>query len=306
MLKTKTPLISGGGIYKIYTLDPYRVYIGSTNSFTRRFKEHSAMLRKLKHHNNNLQYFYNNNIELHFEIIREVKDLNSLWHEEYKEMFSNKEICINLSNFTKSVDYRKRKDAYILKDILEIAELYNNGMTCCKISEKLYNTRNKRAKIASLVRGDSFPEYKNLFEYRKYSQEGRQVGNFTICRKYKGLKNEEKLEEIEKDRNFIIEDMYTLTSRDIAKILNISNRTISSFIKNYSVDIDYEKISNLTKEKYKLLYSINIEIYDESGTLLNTFKSKKEVVKNGYSSYGMEKSIKTGNPYKGIIFKIKN
>lgn len=25
MLKTKTPLISGGGIYKIYTLDPYRV-----------------------------------------------------------------------------------------------------------------------------------------------------------------------------------------------------------------------------------------------------------------------------------------
>lgn len=24
MLKTKTPLISGGGIYKIYTLDPYR------------------------------------------------------------------------------------------------------------------------------------------------------------------------------------------------------------------------------------------------------------------------------------------
>lgn len=306
MLKTKTPLICGSGIYKIYTLNPYRVYIGSTNSFTRRFKEHSSMLRKLKHHNINLQYFYNNNIDLYFEIVKEVKDLDLLWREEYKEMFLNKEICINLSNFTISVDYQKSKDKYILKDIIEIAELYNNGMTCCKISEKLYNTRNKRSKIASLVRGESFPEYKNLFEYRKYTQQGRQIGNFTICRKYKGLKNEEKLKEIEKDRNFIIENIYNITSRDMSKILNISSHTISNFIRNYSTEIDYEKISNLSKEKYKSLYSINIETYDENGTLLNTFKSKKEVLKNGYSPYGMEKSIKTGNPYKGIIFKIKN
>ena len=52
-------------------------------------------------------------------------------------------------------------------------------MSCCKISELLFNNRNKRKIISDITRGESYSEYKNLFNYRKYNQTGRVISQET-------------------------------------------------------------------------------------------------------------------------------
>lgn len=55
------------GVYAIVHVPTNRAYVGSTNSMTRRFKEHRMSLRKGKHHSPYLQNMWNKHGESEFD-----------------------------------------------------------------------------------------------------------------------------------------------------------------------------------------------------------------------------------------------
>jgi hypothetical protein len=113
--------------------------------------------------------------------------------------------------------------------IKKIAELYNNGKTGCQIAELLFNDRNYRVKINSLIRGDSYKEYSHLFNYRKYTQIGRRFSEETKNKISKANIGTTALSE--KDINFIKENYLTTSGRKIAKLINKNHRTVAYYIK---------------------------------------------------------------------------
>jgi group I intron endonuclease len=217
------------GIYCISNTINDKVYIGSTNCFYPRKRQHFLELKGNYHTNPKLQNFVNKyGIEtLHFNIL-EITKLEELKIKEqfYLDSISNKfNICVkadrpnvnrnfteedikNIANLYNSgkcsteisriyFDKKSRQNyitsiikgeiyseykhlfniyrpktnkSFSERDIIKIAELYNSGKTGCQISEILYNTRNRRAKINSLIKGKNYKEYAHLFNYRVYTQ----------------------------------------------------------------------------------------------------------------------------------------
>ena len=81
MLITKhtTEELKTSGIYKITIEKLNYVYIGSSNSFITRIKNHRTNLNRNKHHNRKLSEFFKLGYVLNFSIEEEVLDLNVLW-----------------------------------------------------------------------------------------------------------------------------------------------------------------------------------------------------------------------------------
>lgn len=223
------------GIYCISNTINNKIYIGSTNCFTRRRNQHFLELRGKYHNNPILQNFANKyGIESLSFAILEITDIEDLLSREQfyldtyinfnydfnicrladrpnvNRQFSEQDIkdMANLYNNGKSATQisriyfnTKSRQNYIVsiirgeiyseykylfnkyvptsnksfseKDIIKIAELYNSGKTGCQISEILYETRNHRTKINSLIKSDTYKEYSHLFNYRTYSQLGK-------------------------------------------------------------------------------------------------------------------------------------
>jgi len=108
--------------------------------------------------------------------------------------------------------------------------LYNSGKSCCQISEILFNHRNQRSKIAKIVKGESYSEYKYLFKYKKYNQTGRVISQET--KNIIGNKNKGSRVLSISDIEFIKQNYNKLSGRKIAKLLNKSKSVIFYYIKN--------------------------------------------------------------------------
>ena len=81
------------GVYIIINMEDGKVYIGSTNSFERRWDEHRKSLRQGSHSNPHLQSSWNKYSENAFEfgVLEYLKDLGELvqaeqfWMDIYRE-----------------------------------------------------------------------------------------------------------------------------------------------------------------------------------------------------------------------------
>lgn len=168
------------GVYKISNNIDNRIYIGSTQCFKRRFSEHLKSLANDNHNNSHLQCFVNKYCidSIKFEIL-EITELEDLLTREqhYLDNFIDFNKDFNVCKIAGTPPNYNR--SFTEKDITYIAKLYNSGKSCCQISEILFNNRNQRSKIAKITKGESYSEYKNLFNYRKYNQTGRVISQET-------------------------------------------------------------------------------------------------------------------------------
>jgi group I intron endonuclease len=212
------------GIYCIANTVDNRVYIGSTKSFKTRLKEHKKKLNQNLHENRHLQNFYNKygKETLSFYIV-EVCELSSLLEREqhYLDLGSD---LFNIAKIAGAPPSASRSWSY--EEVLQISFLYNTGKTCCQISEILYNNRNYRTKINLLVKGESYKEYKYLFNKREYTQKGK------FRYKFRSITPE--IEKVIKD------NMYKLSGRNISNLVGINKGTIAEYIK-----IEKSKINEL-------------------------------------------------------------
>lgn len=168
------------GIYCIISTIDNRLYIGSTQCFKRRFSEHLKSLTDNTHNNSHLQNFVNKyGIDSIKFYVLEITDLDSLLIKEqyYLDTYINYSKDFNICKIAGTPPNYNRQ--FTENDIKYIAKLYNSGKSCCKIAELLFNNRNKRKIISDITRGESYSEYKELFNYRKYNQIGRKFSQET-------------------------------------------------------------------------------------------------------------------------------
>lgn len=218
---------NNSGIYCITNTIDDRIYIGSCKNFRVRKQEHIRNLNKNTHNNIHLQRFVNKyGIDsLKFHII-EFSKILELVNKEQKYLDSlNPEFNICKKAYRPPVTNR----SFTENQIKQIADLYNNGKTGCQIAELLFNDRNYRVKINSLIRGDSYKEYSHLFNYRKYTQIGRRISEETKNKISKANTGTTALSE--KDINFVKENYLTISGRKIAKLIGKNNRTVAYYIK---------------------------------------------------------------------------
>ena len=219
------------GIYCITNIIDDRIYIGSTNCFYKRFYEHNRDFCKQLHGNTHLQNFVNKyGIDSIKYNILELVDFNKLIEREqyyfdtYLDFSKDFNICKIAGtpiNWNRSLSE---------EDVKLIAEFYNSGKSGCEISETLYNTRNHRAKINMIIKGISYPEFKHLFNYRKYNQTGRKFSQETKNKIGKANSGSRVLSI--SDIEFIKNNYTKISGREIARLLNKSKSVISYFIKN--------------------------------------------------------------------------
>lgn len=308
MLITKHSVdeLKTSGIYKITVEELGYVYIGSTSSFIRRVKNHRTNLNRNKHHNTKLLEYFNLGYTLNFSIEEEVLDLNLLWERELYYIYLYESNSINQTNFTKSVDYGK--SFFSGEQITNIAEMYNGGLTSSQISLELFGTRDYRSSINQLVKGESYPNFKHLFIYREYTQQGKKRGAFSCSPKYRHLPYKDKLEAVKKDTDYIIENIGKKSGRALAKELSLDYRSINMFIRNYKIENNIvweERLTDDIKKAYTKKYGIKTEKYNMEGELLESSDTISYFKDQGFFSYGIKKSSDTGKPYKEFLFKIK-
>lgn len=168
------------GIYCIINSIDDRIYIGSTKCFKRRFTEHLADFAENTHSNKHLLNFVNKyGVDtLTFKVV-EILDFDVLLIREqwYLDNVINFKKDFNICRIAGSPPPTNKK--FVEEDIIKIAKLYNEGMSCCKISELLFNSRNWRGLLSQITRGESYSEFKHLFNYRKYDQTGRKFNQST-------------------------------------------------------------------------------------------------------------------------------
>lgn len=289
------------GVYSILVKGTNLIYIGSSKSIYRRYKEHSLTLKKGLHSNYNLQEYYDKGYTLEISIIEQEWDRIKLREREYFHIKKNER---NLLNITKITNNIKIQDNLTKEEIIQISEDYNEGMTCAQISLKMYGTNEYRNRIASLTRGEIYPQFKKLFNYRVYTQKGKKRGMFTCSTKYKGLSRDKKLRQIAKDKEYIVTHIGKLSGRQISKNIGLN---VDVFIKEYKEknEIVWEKnTTKEIKENFTDKYGIKVDVFDAKGNYIETKQTISCLEKEGISNYMVRKSSKTGKPYKEKIFKI--
>lgn len=218
---------NSSGIYCITNTVDNRIYIGSCKNFRVRKQEHIRNLNKNTHNNIHLQRFVNKYgiNSLKFYII-EFSEIIELVNKEQKYLDSlNPHFNISKKAYQPPVTNR----SFTENQIEQIAGLYNNGKTGCQIAELLFNDRNCRIKINSLIRGDSYKEYNHLFNYRKYSQIGRKISEETRNKISKANGGTTSLNN--NNIKFIKENYLTISGRKIAKLINKNHSTVAYYIK---------------------------------------------------------------------------
>lgn len=298
IISTHLDTLKTSGIYKISVQDSELFYIGSSNSLIRRAKEHGRLLKKGKHFNKNLQHFYDEGSTLNFEMIKEVEQ-KYLWESELKEIEISGDYLLNLSNFTKN---SKTTFSFDEETVKRIAELYNSGLSGCRISEIIYGSRTRRSSINSLIKGETYSHYRHLFNFREYTQKGRKLPTLSTCKKYKGLSKEDRQKLIKKDIQYIIDNYKNKTIRELAKDVSISSNTVASFLKEEGL-FDKECIKNISKNKSKNIFGTTIGRFTVDGEYVDERPCIKDYEKMSFYYEYIMKSIRTGEPYKNFIFK---
>jgi len=223
------------GVYCIINSIDDRVYIGSTKCFKRRFTEHLVGFAENTHSNKHLLNFVNKyGVDtLTFKILEilefDVLLIREQWYLDnvidFKKDFNICRIAGTPPNYNRS---------FSEEDIIKIAKLYNEGMSCCKISELLFNDRNFRCKISNITRGESYSEFKHLFNYRKYDQTGRKYEQSTKDKIGKANKGTKVLSE--SDIIFIKDNLNKISIRKMGKFLNKNHRSICYYINTIMKD----------------------------------------------------------------------
>lgn len=155
------------GIYCITNTINDKVYIGSTNCFYSRKRQHFLELKGNYHNNPKLQNFVNKyGLEtLQFNIL-EITSLEELKTKEqfYLDNINNKfNICIK-------ADRPNVKRNFTKEDIQNIANLYNSGKCSTEISKIYFGKKSRQNYITSIIKGQIYSEYKHLFnEYVPFS-----------------------------------------------------------------------------------------------------------------------------------------
>lgn len=207
--------IHKSGVYCITNRVDDRVYIGSSNCLRIRFSGHKKDLEKNKHNNIHLQRFHNKygRDKLKFNIL-EICNIDELLEREQSYLDKG----FNLFNIAKKAGTPPTTNRSLSeKDIKYISKLYKEGKTACQIAEILYGNRNSRSKINLILRGEIYPEYKNLFKYRQYTQKGKRRNKFSKINK--------------ENKEFIKKNIGKISNRKIAIHVNCcSNNTINSYI----------------------------------------------------------------------------
>ena len=308
MLITKHSVdeLKTSGIYKITVEELGYVYIGSTNSFIKRVKNHRTMLNRNRHHNSKLTKYFNLGYTLNFSMEEEVLDLSLLWERELYYIYLYESNSINQTNVTKNVDYGK--SFFSGEQVINIAEMYNSGLTSSQISLELFGTRDYRSSINQLVKGESYPNFKHLFIYREYTQQGKKRGAFSCSPKYRHLSYKDKLEAVKKDTGYIIENIGKKSGRALAKELSLDYGSVNMFIRNHKIENNIvwkERLTDDIKRVYTKKYGIKTEKYSIDGELLESANTIDYFKKQGFFNQCIRKSSATGKPYKGFLFKIK-
>ncbi len=293
-----------GGIYSFDILETPYMYIGSSKAIKSRIKEHENLLNKGTHHNSELQDYFNKGFTIKVNIVECVEDIETLWERELYHIYANEEFIINQTHFTKNA-----KATYISKEVAEkISKLYANGMSGTQISLEVYGTRNKRSSVNKLIKGDAYPNFKYLFEYRKYTQQNKKRGTFTCNLKYRSMEYTQKLEAIEVDKQYIIEKIGILSGRQIAKNLNLNYRGVNKFIEEYKKNNNIVWEERLTKEiksVYTKKHGKKTTMFDASWNFIEQRPTVDSFKKDQFYSQGILKSSNQGILYKNYYFKVE-
>lgn len=220
------------GIYCITNTVDDRIYIGSTKCFYSRFYNHNRDFSLNRHNNPHFQNFVNKyGIDvLDYKII-EIIDFDLLLEREqyYLDNYIDFNKDFNICKIVGTPPNYNRQ--FNEENIKEIAELYNSGISCCRISETLFDNRSKRSLISKIIKGEYYSEYNHYFKYRKYSQKGRKLSQETknkISSKNKGKYKDISSEQI----SFIKENISKYSGRYLSKLTGISKTMMSNLIKD--------------------------------------------------------------------------
>lgn len=164
-------------IYKIINKVNGKFYLGSTNNFNRRVRDHSNLLNKNKHHSILLQRAWNkygeNNFD--FKIIEIVNgDLKKKEQEYLDNNIDSGDRCYNISKYSVG-GCNPEKPVFQIKDY-EIVGYYTSATNCSKMSENVFSqahinrVMNDKQEMAYGYRwehADLFPNVKEREEYLK-------------------------------------------------------------------------------------------------------------------------------------------
>lgn len=293
-----------GGIYKLSVIETPYVYIGSSKAISSRVKTHTLLLKKGEHHNKRLQDYYTKGFEIKVDVIERIGDISILWKRELYHMYENELFLLNETHNTKS-----RNNNYISKEVVEkIANLYKNGMNGTQISLEIYGTRNRRATINKLIKGDAYPNFKHLFDHREFTQQGKKRGAFTCSPKYRDMEYLDKLKAVEIDKKYIIENMGILSGRQIAKNIELHYTDVHNFIKRYKKEnsiVWEERLTEEIKEVYVSRYGWKTVQYDSKHNVVDDRNSMQSFKKDGFYSTGILKSSEKEVLYKNFYFKVE-
>lgn len=201
------------GIYKITCFSNKKIYIGSSVNIGKRFRVHKSLLRSNKHRNPHLQNAWNEYGEenFKFEIIEIVKT-NLLWKRELI-WFDKTECCDPKYGFN-------------------IAINPTNGML------GRLHTEESKLKMSMSGKNKVFTEKHKLnLSLAAKERKASKIARENMSKAHKGLHigskhgmaklNEWKIRIIKR----LSEDRY-LTQKEIAKIFNVSQQTISRIVNN--------------------------------------------------------------------------
>lgn len=212
------------GIYSIWGGNKY--YIGSAKDIGRRWNEHLYSLRNKKHRNQKLQNFYNKYGEKSLAIcIIEECDYTSLLDREqyYLDNFNP------FFNIKKCANRGENSNSKLNKKLIEdIAVLYNNKHNCKEIGEMLNINPNV---INNLVLGNTYSEFKYLFNYRPFNKGSKQSIE-TINKRIEKLKGVKRTR-LEDDIIInILQDYSKYSASDIALKYNLKESIVKSLLFN--------------------------------------------------------------------------
>jgi group I intron endonuclease len=159
-----------GCIYKIANIKNGKFYIGSTNDFERRKREHIELLYKNKHHSKLLQNDWNEfgADSFHFEIVENVPDKQrKIYEQRYLDQLVNTDLKYN-----------------IVKDAFAGLEYYNEKEKRCRICGGEFTTKFRKHKCCSHDCLDTYfsileeAQQENQWKYSNY--DGKNVSDWDI------------------------------------------------------------------------------------------------------------------------------
>ena len=297
--KHKNKLPNKCGIYIITSKVNNKFYIGSSNNISKRRKEHFSDLRGNRHCNQYLQNIYNKYGEenLIVEVIELCSELEQFKREQY--FIDTLNPSINICKMVENNPMLGRHHTQETKDKISKA---NTGKKRSEETKALLTELNKnricseetRTKISKSRTGKITSE-----ETKQKIREAQGTKIVQLDKNLKIVKIWDSMNECEKEGfNHSCISNVCSGKRKSHKGFIWKKLSEKEDIKNINIDFDI----NCPRRKYILQYDINNKLIKEYVSANEAFKESNEFFKEE----GIRKSCRTGNVYKGFIFKYKD